>query len=360
MRDGAAAIIFGTRPEAVKLAPLLWEMSRQAYVIHTGQHALDSLTEIMRDVGIGPPQRSVTPADGPAGRRVGHAIDAVIDALAAAAPDVVVVQGDTNSTLAGAIAASTLGLPLVHVEAGLRAFDRQLPEERNRVAVDHLADLLCAPTPAAVAHLRAEGITDRVLMTGNTVVDATLRCLPDPLDRVAIRARHGVERDAYVLATFHRQENVDDLDHLETIVDELAALPLPVVFPIHPRTADRAAHLGVTVARGAVTVVPPLGYREFLALAADSALIVTDSGGVQEEASVFGRPVVVVRRSTERPEVEGTVATVVAPGPLIGATARTLLADLPSVHARLRATPSPFGDGTAGRRIVDAITDLVG
>ncbi len=359
MRAGAVAIIFGTRPEAVKLAPLLWEMSRQAYVIHTGQHGLPSLTQIMRDVGIGRPDVTATLPTGPVGRQIGLTVAALTDALAAAAPDVVVVQGDTNSTLAGALAASSLGIPLVHVEAGLRAFDRRLPEERNRIVVDHLADLLCAPTPAAVEHLRAEGLTEHVVMTGNTVVDATLRCLPDATERSAIRATFGLEPRAYVLATFHRQENVDDLDQLATIIDELAQLPVPVLFPIHPRTADRAAHHGITVGRGAVTVVPPLGYREFLAVAADCALLISDSGGVQEEASVLGRPVVVVRRSTERPEVEGTVATVVAPGPLIGTTARVLLSDLPAVHARLESTPSPFGDGTAAVRIADAIRELL-
>ena len=359
MRDGAAAIIFGTRPEVVKLAPLLWELSHAAYVIHTGQQPLDSLAEIMHDVAFAPPAVGGTLVAGPSGHQIGHAIAAVTDALILAAPDLVIVQGDTNSTLAGALAATTLGLPVVHVEAGLRAFDRRLPEERNRVVVDHVADLLCAPTGDAADHLRAEGIDPRrIVVTGNTVVDATRRCLPGTEARAALRARLHLDRNGYILATFHRPENVDDPQQLEIVLDELARMPVPVLLPIHPRTADRAAHGGVRMERGAITVIPPLGYRDFLALAADSAVIVSDSGGVQEEASVLARPIVVVRRSTERPEIQGSVATLVAVGPEIGTTTRSLLADLATVHARLAVTPSPFGDGHAAGRIVEAIAAL--
>lgn len=360
MRAGAVAMVFGTRPEVVKLAPLLWHLGPAARTIHTGQHPITSLVEVLTDLGLTEPDTACTISLTPRGQQVGEAVIALTQALSALEPDVVVVQGDTNSTLAGALAATSLDLPLVHVEAGLRAFDRRLPEERNRVVVDHLADLLCAPTETAREHLRREGIPDdRIVVTGNTVVDAAHRCLPTADERVALRARYRVDADAYVLATFHRTENVDHHDPLATIIDELSRLPLPVLLPVHPRTADRAERAGIELTRGSVRAIAPLGYREFLALAADAALLITDSGGVQEEASVVGRPVVVVRRSTERPELLGTVTTLVPPGPEIGDTARAILAELPAVHQRLANLASPFGDGHAALRTIAAIEQLL-
>lgn len=360
MRAGAVAIVFGTRPELVKLAPLLWHLGPAAQTIHTGQHPITSLVDILSDLGLAEPDTACTISSTPRGQQVGEAVIALTHALSALQPDVVVVQGDTNSTLAGALAATGLDLTLVHVEAGLRAFDRRLPEERNRVVVDHLADLLCAPTDTAREHLRREGITDdRIVVTGNTVVDAAHRCLPAVAERVALRGAYRVDTDAYAVATFHRAENVDHLDPLATIIDELSRLPLPVLLPVHPRTADRAARAGIELARGSVRAIPPLGYREFLALAADAALLITDSGGVQEEASVVGTPAVVVRRSTERPELLGTVTTLVAPGPAIGAAVRAILAELPEIHERLTNLASPYGDGHAGLRTIAAIDQML-
>lgn len=360
MRPGAIALVFGTRPELVKLAPLQWELGSAAEWIHTGQHPWERLTDIAADLDIGPPNRSCSIAAAPPGRQIGEAISAVTEALTDLAPAAVIVQGDTNSTLAGALAGAALDLPVVHVEAGLRAFDRDLPEERNRVVVDHIADVLCAPTDLAAAHLRAEGIPDdRIVVTGNTAMDAVARVLPHPEQRIAIRAQFGLEAAGYVVATLHRPENVDDARTLATIVDELSRLPIPVLLAVHPRTLDRAAHAGIDLERGAISVVAPLGYRTFLALGADAALFVTDSGGVQEEASVLGRPAVVVRRSTERHEVLGTVTTRVEPGPAIGATVRAQLVDLAAVHRELANLPCPYGDGRARFRTITAIETLV-
>jgi UDP-N-acetylglucosamine 2-epimerase (non-hydrolysing) len=274
-------------------------------------------------------------------------------------PDAVVVQGDTNSTLAAALAANARGIPLVHVEAGLRSYDRAMPEEHNRVVADHLADLCCAPTETSRAQLAAEGIAgDRVVVTGNTVVDVAARMLPDPARRGALLDRFGLDRDGYVLSTFHRPENVDDETCLRTILAELSALPLPVVLPLHPRTAARlAASAGDPL--GAVRVIEPLAYQEFLGLARECAFLVSDSGGVQEEASIVKRPVVVVRVSTERPEVIGTFAELVAPGAGIGELGRAWAADLPAVHAHLATLPTPYGDGHAGERTAAAIAGLL-
>lgn len=361
MRTGAVAMVFGTRPELVKLAPLLWKIGPVAHLIHTGQHPSESLVEILDDLGVAPPERSGHASGTPRGRQIGEAVATTTEALIACAPDVVVVQGDTNSTLAGALAADSLDLPLVHVEAGLRAFDRALPEERNRIVVDHLADLACAPTTTARDNLLREGIeADRIVITGNTVVDAARRCLPEPVARAAITSRFAVHRGEYALATFHRPENVDDPHRLQAIIDELAQLPLPVLLPVHPRTADRARAAGVELSVGALRAIAPVGFREFLALEADSAFIVTDSGGVQEEASIVGRPAIVVRRSTERPEGLGTVATLVSAGPTIGTTARAFLADLDAIHQRLSGLACPYGDGQSGPRTIAAITAFIG
>jgi UDP-N-acetylglucosamine 2-epimerase (non-hydrolysing) len=292
----------------------------------------------------------------PAHRQIGEAVVAVGDALRTLAPDVVVVQGDTNSTLAGALAASSLDLPVVHVEAGLRAFDRALPEERNRIVVDHIADLLCAPTETARSHLLDEGCdADRIVVTGNTVVDAVRIAGPDAAAVDAVLAHHRVTRDGYVLATFHRQENVDDPDVLAAIVRQLAAIDLPVLFTVHPRTRDRADRAGIVLEAGRIRALDPLGFREFVALESAGAFIVSDSGGVQEEASIVGRPVVVARRSTERPEVLGTFATLVDPATGIGPAATALAADVAAAHRRLAGLSSPYGDGHAARAIVRSI-----
>jgi UDP-N-acetylglucosamine 2-epimerase (non-hydrolysing) len=353
MRSGAVALVFGTRPELVKLAPIVHALGDECVTVHTGQHSWDRLEPIAHDLGLGAPTVSVSVPGAPVPHQLGAAIIAVGDALTELSPEVVVVQGDTNSTVAGALAGSGLGLPLAHVEAGLRAFDRTLPEERNRIVVDHLADLLYAPTETSRDHLLAEGCDPTsVTVTGNTVVDAVAASRPDPAATRAVLDRFDVAADGFVLATFHRQENVDAPDRLAAIVTQLATIPLPVVLAVHPRTRDRAARAGVELARGPVRAVDPLGFRDFVALVSACAFLVSVSGGVQEEASIVGRPVLVARRSTERPEVIGTFATLVDPTTGIAPAAAELASDVGAAHDRLAGRPSPFGDGHAASRIV--------
>ena len=353
------AVVIGTRPEAVKLLGVVRALGPRAALLHTGQHYSPELAGRFDD-DLGLPAPAGQLAIGGRDRDEQLDIGAVLLARAFSdlRPAAVVVQGDTNSTLAGARAASHLGVPLAHVEAGLRSFDLRMPEEHNRVEVDHLADLCLAPTEVAIRNLAAEGITgDRVVVTGNTVVDAVHALLPGPAERVAVAARHGQQPSRFVLATIHRPENTDDRHRLAAVLAELAALPMPVVLPLHPRTAAAVeAHgLGATLHRLCVT--PPLPYSEFLALAATCAVLVSDSGGIQEEASVLQRPVAVVRRSTERPEVEDVFGRLVDPGS-IGAFVGELLADLAAVHAHLATLPTPYGDGRASERCVEAILSL--
>ena len=356
------AVVLGTRPEIIKLGHIIRLLGPRAAVVHTGQHYDTTLSAVFFDAfDLPEPVAHLGVGGETRGTQIGRTVEALDGWLAEHPVAAVVVQGDTNSVVGGSLAANAREVPLVHVEAGLRSFDRRMPEEHNRVVADHLADLLCAPTEVSRQNLLDEGIPDeRITVTGNTIVEAVNSLLPSETERRALMAAHGVESDGFVLSTFHRPENVDDPEALRTILEQLATLPIPVILPIHPRTAARAAeHSGVGEFLDAVRVVDPLGYPEFLALAAEAAMLISDSGGVQEEVSVLKRPVLVVRRSTERPEVIGTFAERVEPGPEIGDMARTWIADLPATLARLADEPSPYGDGTASQRIVGAIDALI-
>ncbi len=352
---GSVAVVLGTRPEAIKLAELVRLLGPAAWVLHTGQHYDPALgAEVLAGVGFRRPHLTLDVGGSSRGVQIGAATAELDRIFARTRPAVVVVQGDTNATLAGAMAANVNDIPLVHVEAGLRSFDRAMPEEHNRILVDHLADLCCAPTFVAAGHLIAEGIpTERLEVTGNTVVEAVQRLVPDPGSRAEQLAQTGLTAEGFVLATLHRPENVDEPHALETALAGLADLPLPVVLPLHPRTRQRAQRFGLADHLGRLRVIDPLPPRPFLGLAAEAALWVTDSGGLQEEASVLKKPVIVVRRSTERPEVHGSFAELIGPAG-ITARAHAWLDDLDRRRA-LAQVPSPYGDGTASRRIAALI-----
>ena len=211
-----------------------------------------------------------------------------------------------------------------------------------------------------VENLASEGIVgDRVVETGNTVVEAVQELLPSPEERKELCARYGVEPGRFVLSTFHRPENVDDPANYRAILEELTELPVPVLLPLHPRSVRRASEQGLDELLARIMVTEPIGYREFLGLEAESALVISDSGGVQEETSIVKRPVIVVRNSTERPEVIGTFATRVLPGPDIGEIAWPIIDDVDGVHAGLADLPSPYGDGTASHRSLEALSKRI-
>lgn len=351
------AIVFGTRPEIIKLAGIVRLLGPDARLIHSGQHDSHEMARSFLDeLHFGGPDVELTVGGQSRGKQIGEALSGLDEYFETYPPAVVVVQGDTNTTLAGALAANAREVPIVHIEAGLRSHDRAMPEEHNRVLTDHLADVCCAPTDVSRRNLEEEGIPpERVVVTGNTVVDAVLECLPPSSERPELLAKRGVDANSYVLATFHRPENVDEPGPLQTVLDQLGALPLPVVLPLHPRTAARASSFGLSQPLSRLIVTEPLGYSEFVALAADSAALVSDSGGLVEEASVLKRPIAVVRQSTERPEVQGTFAELVTPGPAIGKQVGVWLEDLDAVHARLAEIPTPYGDGHASERCVAAV-----
>jgi UDP-N-acetylglucosamine 2-epimerase (non-hydrolysing) len=328
------AVVLGTRPEIIKLAGVITELADRARIVHTGQHYDSELSgAFFANFDLPEPHLLLDGATGPWGR--GHQVGTLTAELSRAftldPPRAVIVQGDTNSTSAGAQAAHYCGIPVVHVEAGLRSRDRSMPEEINRQIVGVLADIHCAATPEAAANLLAEGTApERIRITGNTVVE-----LPAE----------------YVLATFHRPENADDPVRLAATLESLAALELPVVLPLHPRTRARIKEFGLEPAARRLHRIEPVDHPLFLALAQRARLLVSDSGGIQEEATVLKKPLLVVRTSTERPEaVSAGFAHLVEPGAELLATANRLLAD-PDLAGRLAGTPSPYGDGSASARI---------
>jgi len=355
------AVVLGTRPEMVKLAGIIAELGEQARVFHTGQHYDPALSgDVWSSLGLPEPEAVLDVGGATRAVQVASALHQLDVHFAERPPRAVVVQGDTNATLAGALAANAHDIPLIHVEAGLRSFDRAMPEEHNRVMVDHLSDLLCAPTSTNVANLRAENVAaGRVLLTGNTVVEAVDAQRLDDRAAAAVLDAHGLTPNRYVLATFHRPENTDPLDVLTTILEELAKIDAEVVAPLHPRTRSRIEKAGLSHLLAPLTVIDPVPPAEFLALAGNAAVLVSDSGGVQEECSVLKRPLLVVRASTERPEVIGTFAERTNPGPEISLIVNEWLDGLTAKHAELARTPSPYGDGSASARIATAIHSLL-
>lgn len=355
---GRVAVVYGTRPEIIKLGGIVRRLGPAALLIHTGQHFHGTMSDDVADhVGMPVPDLRLDVGGMPRAGQISAALGGLDEILADRNVRVVVVQGDTNATVAGALAANARGVPLVHVEAGLRSRDRAMPEEHNRVVTDHLSDLLCAPTPGCVANLAREGISgDHVLLTGNTVVEAAREMLPRPDERAALLDRLGLSSGRYVLATVHRPENTDDPCALATILEQLAALPLEVVLPLHPRTAAAARQHDLKPLLAGLRVMDSLGPRTFLGLAAEAAILVSDSGGVQEECTVIGRPLVVVRRSTERPEAMMDFARLTPGGCGLARAVRDVLAEGPTLLERLAALASPFGDGTASDQIVAAIS----
>lgn len=357
LAPGTVAIVMGTRPEAIKLSEIVRLLGAAALPIHTGQHySADLWSAVAADIGL--PHVATAASVGGQFRatQIGDAVTA-LGAMFRATKSIraVLVQGDTNATLAGALAANAESLPLLHVEAGLRSHDRRMPEEHNRVLVDHLSDICFAPTLDACSNLAAENIdAARIVLTGNTVVEAVRRMLPMPPARRDFCRQHRVEPRRYVLATIHRPENTDDQTRLAAILADLRSLDVPVVLPLHPRTRQAAAPAWL---RG-LNVVDPLPPREFLALLAESALAISDSGGVQEEATVLGCAVLIVRRSTERPEALGRWSELVQPGNSLRSRAQERLAGVDRWRS-LCSAPSPYGDGTASHQIVDALSLLL-
>ena len=291
--------VVGARPQFVKAAPLSRALRRRVreVLVHTGQHYDRDMSQAFFDeLGIPRPDRHLGIGSATHGAMTGRMLEALETAMRETSPGLVLVLGDTNSTLAGALAAAKLGIPVAHVEAGLRSFDPAMPEEINRRLTDHVSRLLFCPTPTAVANLRAEGITRGVHRVGDVMMDAVRQNLARARRRP--RPAGSPAPGSYYLATLHRQENVDDPRRLTAILRALAALPHPTVLPVHPRTRKAIGALGLR-AGGRLRLTAPATYLEMLVLERGARAVLTDSGGVQKEAFILGTPCVTLRDTTE-------------------------------------------------------------
>ncbi len=304
-----ALSVVGTRPNFMKLAPVSRALAQRAgvkhVVVHTGQHYDDGMSEqFFRDLALPPPDHHLAVGPGSHAAQTAAVLERLAPLLEVRRPDVVLVYGDVNSTLAAALAAAKLNLRVAHVEAGLRSGDRTMPEEINRIVTDHVADLLFVPSRDAVQTLRHEGIRpERIHFVGNVMIDTLVRELPRAR-ALGAPQRHGLSPAGYAVVTLHRPSNVDDPGRLRELLGALAALGrrLPVVFPVHPRTRRRIEADGTVGADGAaLQLLEPVGYTEMLGLVDGARLVITDSGGLQEETTFLGIPCLTVRPNTERP-----------------------------------------------------------
>lgn len=363
-----ACVVLGTRPGIVKQAPVIRGLQNAGvdfFVIHTGQHySYDMDAQFFDELGLPAPQyrlASVRRFKTHAGQTAAM-LKGVEAALLIEKPRVVLVGGDANTNLAGALAARKLQLVVGHVEAGLRSYDWRMPEEHNRVMIDHISDLLFPPTETARANLEREQVRGKILVTGNTVVDALQQNLEVARQQSRVLERLDVAPHEFAVLTVHREENVDNRENMQTLVQTIQALaerlhPNPMVFPVHPRTVRRFRQFGldrVVAKLPGLKMVSPLGYLDFLLLEASSSLVLTDSGGVQEEACILGVPCVTLRTSTERPETVSVGANAVAglePAEVIAAVDRMLSGP--------RGWENPFGDGKAGSRIAGAVHEVL-
>ena len=346
--------VVGNRPQFVKAFPLSGAFRARGVdevVLHTGQHYDAELSQIFFDeLELPRPTIRLDAGSGSHASQTARMLPGIERAVYEHEPDCVVVYGDTNSTLAGALAAAKAGVRVAHVEAGLRSFDRTMPEELNRVVVDHLSSLLLAPMPVAVANLTREGITDGVHEVGDVMYDANVRLAPLARERSRALADAEVEPGAYLLLTLHRQANVEGTT-LRRIAAGIARVSEPVVFPAHPRTRAALAEQGIDLPAH-VRLLPPVGYVDFAALASQARLVLTDSGGVQKEAYWYEVPCVTLRENTEWIEtVEAGWNVLVGSDPDALASAVSRF-EPPATH------PPLYGDGRAAARIADLVSTI--
>ncbi len=344
--------VVGARPQFIKAAPVsrLLRRVHQEVLLHTGQHYDDEMSDLFfRQLEIPGPDYNLEVGSGTHGVQTGNMLIGIERVALAECPDWVLVYGDTNSTLAGALAAAKLHIRVAHVEAGLRSYDRRMPEEVNRVLTDHMSDLCFCPTETAVRNLARESIVAGVHLVGDVMYDAFRQNLEVAEGRSDAAARLGVQAGGYALVTVHRAENTDDPDRLRSILEGLEASRCDVVFPVHPRTRAALGKLAVPLS-GRLRLTEPVGYLDMLLLERRASVIVTDSGGVQKEAYFLGTPCVTLRDRTEWTEtVESGWNLLVGVEP--SAIARAVRSFRPSGDR-----PSLFGDGAAAAKIVDILS----
>ena len=345
--------VVGARPQFIKAAPVckaLRAAGHTEYLAHTGQHYDYGMSQVFFDeLGIPQPDINLAIGSGSHGRQTGQMLIRLEGVLLAQRPHWVLVYGDTNSTLAGALTAVKLRIPVAHVEAGLRSFNRAMPEEHNRVLTDHIADLLFCPTQTAVDNLRGEGITNGVHLVGDTMYDAVLQFAAAARERSTILARLGLRPKGYLLATVHRPYNTDDPVNLRNILAAFEEIGEPIIFPVHPRTRQKMAEYHLLNPQSAIRnpqLVDPVGYLDMLALQQAARLILTDSGGIQKEAYWLGVPCITLRTETE------WVETVDAGWNIVVGAERARIIQAVREFTPPAACPRVYGDGCTAGQIV--------
>lgn len=349
------AIVLGTRPEIIKMSPVIRACEKHKvdfFVLHTGQHydyALDG--KIFDDLELDRPKYNLGVGGKPYAQQIGLTLRRMDSVFKKEGVTAIIVQGDTNSVLAGALAGNKLGITVVHHEAGLRSHDLSMPEEVNRILTDHISNILFVPTKTASHNLELESVeSKRISLTGNTVVDAVMQNAKLAKKKSHILSKLKLKPKKYVLVTSHRAENVDSPVKLKGILDGLDAvskkLKLPVIFPIHPRTKNNLKKFSLKVP-SSIRLVAPQGYLDFLQMETNAKLIITDSGGLQEEASILKVPCVTIRENTERPETTKAGMNI-----LVGTDPKKILKGSERMLKKKIRWSKPFGDGHAGELIV--------
>ena len=351
------AIVVGTRPEIIKMAPVVRELERtntDFFILHTGQHYSYNLDRVFfEQLQLPHAKYNLEVGSGSHAEQTARILIGVEKVLQDESPGIVLVEGDTNSVLAGALAATKLHIEVGHVEAGLRSYDRNMPEEINRILADHCSDYLFAPTEQSRAILLGEGIPEgQIFVTGNTIVDAVYQHLEIARERGNTLSALHLEPMEYFLATIHREENVDNRTRFASILeglDEVAAeFGLPVIYPVHPHSRRRMGEFDLKPKD--LTLIDPVDFLGFLLLESNARLILTDSGGVQEEACILGVPCVTLRDNTERPETIEVGSNILA-----GASPDKILECSEAMLSRQNSWVNPFGDGRAAGRIVEIV-----
>jgi UDP-N-acetylglucosamine 2-epimerase (non-hydrolysing) len=353
-------IVLGTRPEIIKMSPVIMECEKQNldyYILHTGQHYSYEMDRIFFDIlNLPQPDYNLDTGSGTHSFQTGKIMLGIENILSKKRTDIVLVQGDTNTVLSGSLTAAKLNIKVGHVEAGLRSFDRSMPEEINRIVSDHVSDYLFAPTEASYRQLIKEGINpDKISVTGNTIVDAVYQNIKVAKNKVNVLNDLDLSPKNYILVTFHRAENVDVKTRLEGIITGLNLIKdyfsLPIICPIHPRTEKMIETFGLSL-KG-IDVIPPQGFLEFLQLEANAKFVLTDSGGVQEETCILGVPCITLRNNTERPETLEVGSNVLA-----GVDPFVMLSCAMNAD-REKNWGNPYGNGTAAKLIVNKYREFL-
>ncbi len=352
------SIVFGARPTFIKMSPLIKECRRKHldyFLIHTGQHYSPSLDKIFFEkLKIPRPKYNLGVGSGTHSQQMAKLLVRTEKVFLQEKPDLVLISGDTNSIAGAALVAAKLYLPLIHIEAGLRSFDRRMPEEVNRVIADHLSDFLFAPTSAARDNLIQEGIKrNRIFVVGNIIVDAVKQNIKIARNTSDVLSRLRLSPRKFFLVTAHRQENVDNKKRFQGILRGLELVfrkfQLPIIYPIHPRSRKRLKQFRLKVPSG-VKVIPPLDYWDFLLLESSAALVLTDSGSIQEETCILRVPCVTLRDNTERPETLEVGSNII-----VGTNPQKIVRGVQKMINKRRQWANPFGKGNTASLILDII-----